>query len=254
MDDQATKQQRPQRQIAVKTSIAAIKQGTFIANDGWKSHIVQTGGLQVTRVNLIGVVVAKQAQSPMLNYGHAVLDDGSDNIALRSFSDTQLFSRVGVGDICLVIGRPREYGQEIYVVPEIIRQLDNPAWLSLRALELAQIELQQRRVENLAQHTRDDTVPFDTLKKNKDDMPQEIENHIQQQPSQKKNGDQPIALRIFGEMDVLRIIRNFDDGNGVYIEKVIDACQNGAAEQMIHLLLQKGDVFEIRPGIVKILE
>lgn len=251
MDDQAAKQQRAQRQIAMKTSIAAIKQGTFIAKEGWEPHVVQIEGVQIARVNLIGVIVAKQAQSPMLNYGHAVLEDGSDRIMLRSFSDAQIFAGIEIGNVCLVIGRPREYGQEIYVVPEIVRRLDDPAWLSLRALELAEIEQQRRRVANLAQHANVNSHCIPT-RDGHDDAPREKTHH--NLPQMAANSERAVALRTFGEADVLRMLRSLDDGAGVHIEKLIDACRHEAAEQVVHLLLQKGDIFEIRPGIIKILE
>lgn len=252
MDDQTTKQQQAQRQIAMKTSIAAIKRGAFIAKDGWEPHVVQTEGVQIARVNLIGVIVAKQAQNPTLNYGHAILDDGSDRIILRSFSDTQIFAGTSVGDVCLIIGRPREYGQEIYVVPEIVRRLDNPAWLSLRALELAQIEQQRRRVANLEQQASDN-IPLHSMQK-RDAQDKTPKRNEALQSSSQKNNERPAAQRIFGEADVLRMIRSLDDGNGVQIEKLIDSCPDEATEHAVHLLLEKGDIFEIRPGIIKILE
>lgn len=250
------------RQIAIKTSIRTILDGMFIAKEGWEPHIIRTKGMDISRVNILGVIVAKQVQNAMLNYEHCLIDDGTGKITLRSFNDMTIFNRVGVGDVCLVIGRPREYGGEIYIVPEIVRPMENPAWLSLRKMELAALDSDRTRVANLQASTPE---PAEQVK-------QTIEP-IQQSPPASQASDETMPLqatsaatpqlsgqpsapepRIFGEADVLHLLRDMDDGGGVSAGDLIAKCNDDQAEDIVQRLLQKGDVFEIRPGQIKILE
>ena len=50
------------------------------------------------------------------------------------------------------------------------------------------------------------------------------------------------------------MIRNMDTGDGVAFEDVIEKSKNPDTEKIINTLLANGDVFEIRPGRLKVLE
>ena len=251
-----TTHQSIQRQIAVKTSIHALLDGVFIAKDGWEPHIVRTKGMDIARVNILGVIVAKQVQNAILNYEHCLVDDGSGKITLRSFNDTTIFNRVDIGDIGLNIGRPREYGGEIYIVPEIVRLVENPAWLALRKMELASLESDRARIMNLQASAPEQA---------EQDRYSELHNYSQQPPHTEASGEPAtsqtttpstptLVPRIFGEADILHLLRNMDNGGGVSIESLAAKCESSKAEEIVQRLLQKGDIFEIRPGQIRILE
>jgi len=89
------------------------------------------GDKQVSRVNLIGVVVSfvNEPRSAIL-----VIDDGSAKIEVHDFEKKH--SLVNIGSIVKVIGKPRLFSDKKYVVGEIIKLLENPKWLELRKLQL----------------------------------------------------------------------------------------------------------------------
>lgn len=254
MDDITEQKTQPniQRQIAIKASIRTIIDGTFVAKEGWEPHVVRTKGMDISRVNILGVIVAKQVQNAMLNYEHCLVDDGTGKITLRSFNDMTVFNRVSIGDVCLVIGRPREYGGEIYIVPEIVRPMENPAWLTLRKMELVALDSDRTRVANL-QASAPEAV--EQAKHIEQPIPQTQDERMSMQVTpatvEQSSTNTP---RIFGEADVLHLLRDMDDGSGVPADDLIAKCNNGQAEEIVQRLLQKGDVFEIRPGQIKILE
>jgi len=51
--------------------------------------------------------------------------------------------------------------------------------------------------------------------------------------------------------DILEIIKKIDDGSGVSVERISQQAKN--CDQSIQQLLEQGEIFEIRPGIVKLL-
>ena len=89
----------------------------------WKDKVVG-------RVNVIGTVVSIQKKE---RYNNVLLDDGTGNMCIRLFGGD--CPEVSVGEIIQMIGRPRVFGQERYLAPEIITKIDNPAWLTARMRE-----------------------------------------------------------------------------------------------------------------------
>ena len=192
----------------------------------------------LSRVNVIGAVVSLDEQQ-------VVIDDGSAKIVLRTFDDSASFGDVDIGSVVLVIGKVREYNDEKYIIPEIIRQIDDPAWVKVRQKELEIIEKQPKVMLKQQEETvvEEDIVKSDIdyhKKPGLDSSPEEIQDTGQQE-------DTP-ADKIY------RIIRDIDTGKGAAIEEIIQASGDLDAEKIINNFLIEGDVFEISPGRVKILE
>jgi hypothetical protein len=125
-----------QRQVAKKADIGMIKKSRYIRSEGeWEpNYILTEDEHKMSRINLIATVISKNdPQSP----DNLTIDDGTGKITVRAFQSTQIFSGIGIGDIVLLIGRPREFSNELYLVPEIIKKIRNPKWIELRKLELS---------------------------------------------------------------------------------------------------------------------
>lgn len=149
------------------------------------------------------------------SYSSAVIDDGTGRISMRSF-ESDAFSKIDVGDILLVIGRIREFNNEKYIIPEITKKIESIEWLNLRRMELKNFEVAK------------------------------IEENKKTEIAEEQN------TSIVDE--VYSLIRKMDNGEGVAIEEVIKSSNNSKAEQIINRLLESGDVFEVKPGKLKILE
>lgn len=54
--------------------------------------------------------------------------------------------------------------------------------------------------------------------------------------------------------DLFSLIRKLDNGDGASFDEIIKEYGNSDAEKMLNTLLENGDVFEIRPGRLKVLE
>ena len=119
------------RQIARKVSITELQNGSYIRQEGWQSNYVQTpSGDKVSRVNILGTVVSEQQM------GQFTIDDGTGKIMIRKFEESQIIPDLEIGQVIMVIGRPREFGNQIYLLPEIIKPLKNKIWIQVRLQEL----------------------------------------------------------------------------------------------------------------------
>ncbi len=197
------------RQVARKLWIRDVLNGTYVKEEGFKpNYVLLQDNSRAARVNLLGVVVSTGAEGlPTL-----VLDDGSARISIRAFEPSVQMSTVQVGDVILMIGRPRQFGTEMYVLPEIVRKITDLGWLEVRKCELSAI----------------------------------ISRHPSQQP---QNTTEEVVDESFGLTEnVLGAIRSLDVGPGADTQAVIEQIGVRDAEKTIHLLLKNGDISEVSHG------
>ena len=183
------------RSIAHKINVKDVLTKPYVVQEGWEPNYLDMG-IKVSRVNIVGVITHADE-----NYK---LEDESGEIMLKSFEP--LPQVVAVGDVVIVIGRPREYNDERYVAPETIQKVD-AKWLQVR-----KIELQSTIIE--APEIKEPT------------------------PINKK---------------IIECIERLDTGNGVLTESLVTELGVDDIETHIAELLMEGEIFEIRPGVLKLL-
>ena len=140
-----------------------------------------------------------------------LLDDGTGSIQGRAF-DSQPFENVRVGDVVLVIGKVREF-EDRYLVVELITPLDHDWVLHRKKL------LDKFPVRDLSLQPATD-IPAAAVNVNREDS-------------------------------VLHALKTLDKGEGVPIQALQSACEGIAVERVVEELLKEGEVFELRPGIIK---
>ena len=199
------------RQTAYKVTINDIMDSRYVKTSGMEPNYLDMGSKQISRVNILGVIVEK---SDMDNYKAITIDDGSGRISARIFDDKIFLSNVEVGDVVNLIGRPREFSSEKYVIIESVKKTD-PAWAMVRSLELQKNDYDGKKIKVI----RDKEEKVDLSPKNK----------------------------------IILAIKELDDGDGVLIESVLSKNVDGA-EKIIDTLLKEGGILEVKPGKLKVLE
>ena len=125
------------RQTAYKLKVGDISKGRPIY-DGERFNFLELGDRKIARVNIVANVIERYL-SDEGNYLSLAIDDASSQIRIKVFGDDiQKFKDIGQGDTVIVIGLLRNYNNEIYITPEIIRRKD-PRYLLVRKLELEKI-------------------------------------------------------------------------------------------------------------------
>ncbi len=123
------------RNIAYKLRIGDLLVGKPVA-EGDKFIFLELGDRKIVRVNLIGNVIEKYNSSGEKRYSFITIDDGSGQIKLKSFGDDiTLLENLNQGQTIIVIGTVRQFNNEVYISPEIVR-LQEPKYLLVRKLEL----------------------------------------------------------------------------------------------------------------------
>jgi len=188
-----------------------LLKGSFVKTEGWAPSYFATDLGNVSRVNIIGVVVSNELA------GGVILDDGSGRILLRSFEENA-FEKLSIGDLIMVVGRPRVYNEQKYVLPEIIKKISQD-WATYRQ---AQLEILRRQIKVVKREIR---TPI-------------------------RAGERPINYF----QKITNFIKDLDAGSGADIEEVIKRSSVPDADALIRKLIEEGEVFEIRPGKLKLLD
>jgi RPA family protein len=124
------------RQTAKIIRISDINTGTWVKKEGMEPSYVETrSGEQVARARILGTVV-NVFTSEDGNFGSATIDDSTDTIRLKVFKTLKPIDGLKVGDLVDIIGRVREYNEELYIMPEVVRKIDDPNIELLRRLQL----------------------------------------------------------------------------------------------------------------------
>lgn len=211
-----------QRQTAYKAWISDLLKNEYIVRHGdWEPNYVNINGKQVSRVNIIAAVVDKHDTDLVSS---ATLDDGTGSITTRCFNEnTKILKNVKIGDLVLVIGRPRENNNQRFIVTEIAKKLDNPLWVRVRKLELE----------------GEGNIPKEEIL---------IKEEVAKQ-TVKEESDDPRKV-------VIRLIKEIDDGNGASVDDIIKKLESNEEDtkKIIRGLLEQGEIYENRPNRLKTIE
>jgi len=215
-----------QRQTAYKLWIGDLINSKFDKREGdMPLNYVEVGEKMVSRVNLVGSVVFK-FENEDKTYLTVTIDDGSGNVRLKTWrEDSEVLRGLGIGDSVLVIGKPRNFNNEIYVVPEIVKKLDNEKWLELRKLELVK-EHGEFKAEVVGE------------------MKVSEEKVVSDEPTES------VRRR------VIDLVEKHSDEFGADIEIVISQSGLGDSdcEEIINDLLKEGEVFSPKSGKIKLID
>ena len=132
--------QQFQRQVAYKIWISNLnncifhtpqkKEGEFIPS------YAEYKDKKISRINIIATVV-DYYRSEDGNYISTTLDDGSSTIRLKAFNDdAKILENLKKGDTIITISRVKEYQGELYLIPEIIKKVENYNLEIIRKSEL----------------------------------------------------------------------------------------------------------------------
>lgn len=201
------------RWIAYKILIGDIN-NSQINEDGF----IEIGDKKIARVNIVGTVVSKFLSQDG-KFGSLTIDDGTDTIRVRAFEDLSQIENFEVGDIVRVIGRIRKYEDEIYIIPEIIRKVDEK-------FEIMQ-KLEAIKYRTMISKPKEEEIVFE-------------EEVIGGTPKE----------------DILNKIKEMDKGEGVKIEDLSKALNTDEEilSETLNEMINDGDIYTPKAGWVKILE
>lgn len=182
-------------------------------------YVITGSGLEVQRTRVMGTVVDKFI-NPQSDYGSITVDDGTETIRVKGWKNqNSLLNDVQIGDIVDVVGKVREYREEIYLVPELIIKVDDPTWELIRELEI--------------------------MSSTPGDKPGPVKEEIGV-----SDEDKPLEEEFVDKIgQVLETIEEMDEGEGVDFEtiKTKTGLKQKELDSCLIELLSDGTIYEPRP-------
>jgi RecG-like helicase len=208
------------RNVAFKHRIGDLLRGKPIFN-GEKFIYLELGNKNIVRINIVANVVDKYDSEPVegkTRFSSITLDDGTGQIKARVFADDiKLLDSIVQGNTLLIIGNLRNFNNELYLQPEIVR-VTIPEYLLVRKLE---VEKEQIKLNNNMPTTPEKREESKILKDT-----------------------------------ILVLIKESEKEGGIDIDKIIMQLKDSPPEiinQEIQRYIEDGIVFEPRPGKVRFL-
>lgn len=229
-----------ERNTAIKCTILDIAKGIFIKKEGFESSYVITDYGNISRANILGVVVSIESNT-------LIIDDGTGKIPVKSFESLKKIP--GLGDVVLIIGKLRMYNKEKYIVPEIIKKIENNKWIDYRKKEL------DTRTK-IKQDFDDDEAPQEKNQKTDDEIRREFSianDQTAESPQLNQESEKKMLFTESNAEKIMKFIKQNDEGRGVSISEIA-ALNIENQEKIIQTLLAQGEIFEIRAGFVKVME
>ena len=128
------------RSTAYRVRISSLVNGEFLRQEGFNPSYIIINEHQVSRINIIATIVSKYLTEDG-NYCALTLDDGSETIRAKAFgADVAKIKESTVGSLVRFIGKVKEYNDEIYLIPEVIKENIDPNWLLIDLVELGKPE------------------------------------------------------------------------------------------------------------------
>ena len=183
---------------------------------------------KISRINTIATITQKN-QKEDSSFASITLDDGSAQIRAKAWhEDTKILEDIKLGDVALVIGKLKEYNDELYIAPEIVNK-QHPNLLYLRQLNLLQEQGSPQQVQQ-------DLADFDPL-----DASQVKEEKVSSFTESKRQ-------------KLMNAISHLDTELGASLTEVIQASglEEQEAQAILKELLQEGEIFKISQDRIKI--
>ncbi len=175
------------RNVAYKLRIGDILKGKPYQADG-KFIYLELGDKKVVRVNILANCIDKFVQEGEKKYASVTIDDASGQIRLKVFGDdVDIVKDILQGDTLQIIGNVREWNDELYLIPEIVKKID-PKWLLVRKLEIQSSrkdlpadptnELKDVIMNKIKESESDGGIDSDTIIMDVESSPESINNEI----------------------------------------------------------------------------
>ncbi|MBT6941378.1 hypothetical protein HN992_02960 [Candidatus Woesearchaeota archaeon] len=227
-----TTKQPIQRQIAKKLWLSSLDEGTFHKGsrngDEFIASYLEMEENRVSRVNILATVV-DVFKSEDGNYFSFTLDDATGTIRIKAFNeDTAKLTSIEKGDLVLVVGKLREYQEELYIAPEITKKVTDPNSQLIRRAELL-ATFGKPKIQEISKNTQIVQTKIST-------------------PQQKSRDESHEKLR----HRILEVLTDHEDtGAELSIISKKIAQQDSVTEGIVKELLLEGEIYENKPGHFK---
>lgn len=240
-----------QRSVARRVEISDLINGRYFKEQNFEPNYVLTNsGLRVARALIVGTVTdIYQAE----DYGNFTVDDGTASIRIKFFQDLGGMSNIEKGDLVEVIGKPKQYDNEIYIVPESISKVKIEREL-LRKIELRNFRENWKKISGMAIQRLKSGEGIENLKDLDIDERDlvALENFINLNNAEFSTEEKTKQENVRKVIEAIKKLDKEDGADYSEISREIGITEE-ELDRIITELLEDGTCFEPRPGKIKVV-
>ncbi len=241
------------RQTARNARISDLVRGKWVKKEGMvPSFVISSLGENISRTRITGTVVAR-FDSEDGNYSSVTLDDGTETIRLKAFKDVTILENLKEGRTVEVTGKVREYNEEIYIIPEVIKEVTDPNFELLRRLEVIRKVKGMKRAKEMVSGQRSKFANKEELRRHLMDQGLEsywIDNYLENDGSGGGEGSPENEKRNLRK-EIIEIIEA--EKEGIVYSRLMESVKAKEAdiESVVNELLSEGVCYEPTPGKIR---
>lgn len=228
--------------------IVDLTTGKFLPGDRETmkpSSLLTVFGERISRVAICGTVVERY-DSGGGNFSSLTIDDGTDAIHVKAFNEgVDSIRGISNGDFVIVVGKIKGYMDENFVVPEIVKRVNDPNFETFWKLERLNEIYEKKKV-------------IDGIKNMQSQMNfEEIAEYAKEKLGIEEEGLRFVLEGTKMEVDykpqILDLIEKSDEGSGVEIAKLLELSNldENIVENTLNELIAEGAVYEPSVGKLK---
>ena len=255
------------KQPAYKLDISDITDNPYVKTDGdFEPNFIDIAGkLKVIRVRILAKVTFRYVSEDG-NYASITLNDGKSSIRVKAWQDIKCLKETEKEDMVDIIAKVREWNGEMYLVPEIMRKIDDPNLETLRRLEIKKFRRDMNLPEKIdIKKEIDDGTDVDISEKEKrplekeektiEEPQEEAKIDVPAEESSAKDNNEPKREEKSLRVIVLEVIDKLDEGDGADFDDVLESVKGKEkeTEAIINDFLSEGTCYEPRAGKIKVL-
>ncbi|MFX0096469.1 MAG: OB-fold nucleic acid binding domain-containing protein [Candidatus Hodarchaeota archaeon] len=233
------------RATAFKLNISDIIHGTYHKSEEG-SFLDTRYGLKILRAHIMATVIEKfesnneatPSNESRKDYATLTVDDGTGVIRIKTWQeDTNLIKSISIGDIVDIVGRIREYEEELYLMPEAINKVADPNWELLRELEI--IEAKREHLPARPASSKSEIAEEDKK-----------DSYLVGELETKEETDAEIESKVALQGTLFEMIEQYkEDGVAAkdLFQELSEFSKNDIKAALISLI-KEGAIYEPRPG------
>lgn len=239
--DIASESGQRKRQVAYRLRINEINNAIISENKSF----FEIDGKKVARVNLISTIIDKFLSEGEKRFASLTVDDGSNQIRVKVFGeDVEKFSQVDIGDTILIVGFIKFFNNETYILPEIIKKVDEK-WLLVRKNEIAKNESTRKEENKQTSREQIQSIAF------RKTPPMKIESEKLAEEIEDKEDSTINDLRV--KEEILKILKEKEEGVDVETLILTIKAEVKTINDSISDLLDEAVIYEPKPGYIRLL-
>lgn len=240
------------RQTAKLISGEEAHSGKYFEKEGFTpNYLLTTSGRRISRARITGTVTEEFTNDDE-TYGSLTIDDGTDTIQLKFFSDLGLMQSHSEGETVEAIGKVREYQGEIYLNAEKLSEVPaKKQVLHILRLEKMHLEFKQKK-QTVVQMKESGKDQEEIEKEMKGSLEEEEVDAILQSLNEEFSGESDEERENL-EKKIIEAVEDLDNGDGADygdISERVDANED-ELESSVNSLLSEGTFYEPQPGKIK---